>query len=49
MEPLEKMANTLLDIAKIMVEADKRIEALEKQVSGIIALINVNAQAQAKN
>jgi len=49
MEPLEKMANTLLDIAKIMVEADKRIEALEKQVSGIIALINANVQGKVKN
>ena len=39
----------IINLSKITLDNQKRIEALEKQVSGIIALINVNAQAQAKN
>jgi len=39
----------IINLSKITLDNQKRIEALEKQVSGIIALINANVQGKVKN
>ena len=45
----KQLEEMLLNLGKMAIDHQKRIEALEKQVSGIIALINANVQGKVKN